>query len=130
MRNRHDLARDEDGLEFSDLDAAYLEAFRAARDIWQELLVEGEDPQLYAFEIADDAGQVLIDLPFIEVFGSKRGRSARSAMSALAKAKARAERIKGVASAIVREVSAARLTLDESRNILSRARRWDGTSEA
>jgi len=91
--------------------------------------VEGEDPRLYAFEIANEAGQVLLELPFTEVLGPTNGGTAISAMKGLAAAKERAQRIQGLASSITREVLAARQILKESRSVLSRAQRWDSSSE-
>jgi len=62
-------------------------------------------------------------LPFIEILGATRGkRGALSAFEALERAKTRAKNLSGLASAIAREVNTARLALEESRNVLQRAR--------
>ncbi|MBV8425726.1 MAG: hypothetical protein JO137_07135 [Hyphomicrobiales bacterium] len=91
---------------------------------------EGDDPRLYAFEITDHSGQILLELPFIEILGAARGgRRARSALEALERAKTRAESLSGLASAIAREVNTARLALAESRNVLQRAREFGGKRE-
>jgi len=60
------------GVEFPSLDAAYLDAFEAAREMWSELLKEREDPLTHTFEISDADGQLLLTLPFIEVLEQAR----------------------------------------------------------
>ena len=51
---------DPDGLEFADLEAAYLEAFRAATEIWTEMLGHQQNPLELAFHIHDEAGCLLL----------------------------------------------------------------------
>ena len=58
---------DDLGVEFSDLDAAYFDAFASAKEMWTELLKDGEDPTTRSFEIADADGKLLLTLPFKEV---------------------------------------------------------------
>jgi hypothetical protein len=72
------LEEDQYGLEFPDVDAAYLEAFRAATDIWGEALRERRNPTLDYFRIRDRTGVVVLELPFTEVLESTGGRLASS----------------------------------------------------
>jgi hypothetical protein len=67
LRIGETVSPDEIGLEFANLETAYLEAFRAAREMWTELLAERSNPLIRAFEIADEDGQILLTLPFREV---------------------------------------------------------------
>jgi hypothetical protein len=58
---------DEIGADFPDVDAAYLDAHKAALDMTCDLLRQRCDPRRYQFEIADCDGRFLMDLPFSEV---------------------------------------------------------------
>jgi hypothetical protein len=69
----------EDGVELRDADAAYLEAFKAATEIWGEALRARRNPASDAFRIRDTTGVVVLELPFAEVLESTRGRRWRSA---------------------------------------------------
>ena len=68
------LSRDELGLEFPDVEAAYLEAFQAAHDMQQELLARGQNPRGYAFEVVNAEDELVFDLPFSEVLDRQAGR--------------------------------------------------------
>jgi hypothetical protein len=57
---------DEIGSEFPDAETAYLEARQAALEIAFEILREGGDPNRHQFEITDDRGRFLLELPFSE----------------------------------------------------------------
>jgi hypothetical protein len=58
---------DEEGTEFASLEHAYLDTFKAARDLWRELLEQRCDPRGCAFEITDAQGRSLMTVPFSEV---------------------------------------------------------------
>lgn len=66
------LHQAEDGLELRDVDAAYLEAFKAATEIWGEALRARRNPYADAFSIRDGTGIVVLELPFAEVLESSR----------------------------------------------------------
>lgn len=69
------MCPDEDGIDLIDPNTAYLEGYRAACEIWGELLLVREDPTLYTFEIRDAAGELHFELPFLEVLAqAKIGR--------------------------------------------------------
>ena len=72
LRNETGLSRDTNGVEFPSLNEAYLDAFRAATDLWRELLLARRDPRVHAFEIADASGETLLVLPFVEVLDTAR----------------------------------------------------------
>jgi hypothetical protein len=63
----HGFERDEFGCPFETLEQAYLDAWQAALEISIEMLERREDPSRYRFEISDDNGGLLLDLPFMEV---------------------------------------------------------------
>jgi hypothetical protein len=56
---------DVEGQEVADLIAAYNEAIAAARDILADLVREGKPIDHRRFEITDEAGEVLLVVPFI-----------------------------------------------------------------
>jgi hypothetical protein len=72
FRNEHGLDFDDEGLEFSDLHAAYLEAFEAAKEMWCEAIREMRNPSAQQFEISDERGTTLLVVPFLEVLESLR----------------------------------------------------------
>ena len=55
------------------MDAAYLEAFKAATEIWGEALRARRNPHADAFSIRDGTGIVVLELPFAEILESSRG---------------------------------------------------------
>ena len=67
---RQDRTGDETGLELQDVEQAYLEAFKAAQDMWSELLRQRHDPRYCRFEVRGDSGDVLFVLTFQEVLES------------------------------------------------------------
>ena len=67
MREGSKFAVDPEGCEFADLEAAYLDTFKAVQEMWSGLLFQKRDPRRCSFEIADEAGTTLMSLPFLEV---------------------------------------------------------------
>jgi len=67
-------AQGADGLDLPDAEAAFLEAFKAATEIWGEALRERRNPVLDYFQVRDHTGVVVLELPFAEVLESSRGR--------------------------------------------------------
>ena len=64
---------DEEGLELPDLDAAYLEAFETAKEMWGEAIRGMRNPSRQQFEIGDADGNTLLIVPFREVMESLKG---------------------------------------------------------
>ena len=62
-----DFSRDEIGSDFPDIESAYLGACQAALDMSVEMLRQRRDPSRQRFEISNDEGASLFDLPFSEV---------------------------------------------------------------
>jgi Domain of unknown function (DUF6894) len=58
---------DTDGIEFPDMEAAYLDAYHSAMDMWAEARHEGRDVSHHRFEIRDATGNIVVVLPFTEV---------------------------------------------------------------
>lgn len=105
------------GLELPDIESACVEAYRAARDLCSEAILIERNPAKYRFEIADEAGRKLLDLPFSEILGSPQRRSVGEEVLA-----ANIARVQSLANALKTEVEAARRTMAESRQVLARSR--------
>jgi hypothetical protein len=67
----NDLSRDELGLDYPDVETAYLEVFRAAWEIRRELASQGRDPKGYAVEVVNTLGELAFTLPFSEINGHR-----------------------------------------------------------
>lgn len=67
FRNGERLTQDEFGIEFDSADAALAEASKASIEMWSELLEQRTEPMQCAFEITDESGTVVFELPFSEV---------------------------------------------------------------
>jgi hypothetical protein len=101
------------------LNEAYLEGFRAATDLWRELLLARRDPRTHAFEIADVSGKVLLVLPFSEILeATNPARKRATPRAAFTRAQATAERNAMLTGAIVTEIRAARNHLAQSQVLL------------
>jgi hypothetical protein len=60
-------SKDDIGTELASAEAAYLAACDAALDMSYEMLRERRDPARHTFEVADEQGQVVFEIPFAEV---------------------------------------------------------------
>jgi len=67
IRQGDQLIQDPEGIELPDLDAARADALQGIRDIIAEGIRRGREDWLYdAIVLADEAGQGLMTIPFIE----------------------------------------------------------------
>ncbi len=114
LRNGNVLEPDEDGLELPDVDAAYLEAFRAAKDMWIEAIQTMDDnPRDQQFEISDAGGRTLLVLPLREILESLKGGRPPLPM-------AQAERAAKLSLEVKQAVATARHSLEEATQLLAR----------
>ena len=107
---------DDVGLELPDLNAAYLEAFETAKEMWIEAIRSMRDPRRQQFEISDAQGNTLLIVPFKEVMDSLKGVPKAAPMT-------EAERAARLSSELAESIVIARTRLDESRALLARLRR-------
>jgi Domain of unknown function (DUF6894) len=122
FRSQQGLSPDLDGVEFPGLNEAYIDAFRAATDLWRELLVERVDPRDYSFEIANADGQLLLVLPFAEVLnGTWRPKPARI-FELIERAQQAASRSVDLTDQIWSQVLMAKRNLAQSLEVLRRSR--------
>jgi hypothetical protein len=108
------LEPDEDGLEMPDLDAAYLEAFEAAKEIWIDAIRTMHNPSRERFEVADDSGNTLLIVPLNEVMESLKG------VSKPPPPLQNAERAAKLSAEVKDAVAAARDALRQSQDLLAR----------
>jgi hypothetical protein len=90
--------------------------------MWLEMASRGQDGSQHSFEITDKTGQLLIELPFSEVFRTLSARAeprrkARHRVSTATTAKSRS-----LAAEIASLVAVAQNTLVQAQLILARAR--------
>ena len=60
-------SKDEIGTDLPNAEAAYLEACEAALEMSFEMLRERTDPNRHTFEVTDEEGHVVFEIPFAEV---------------------------------------------------------------
>ncbi len=117
-QGEHGLEPDEVGLELPDLDTAYLEAFRAATEVWIEALREVRNPGRERFEIRDAGGQLLLVLPFSEII--ERGKGARRPPSSFGALMEAMERTRNLQAEVGAQIDIAWSYIREARQALGR----------
>ncbi|WP_336485735.1 DUF6894 family protein [Methylobacterium nigriterrae] len=122
LRTVAGLQRDEEGLEFAGLEPAYLDACRAIPDMTADLMRKGQAPASSTFEITDDAGRLLMEVPFSEILG--KGQKPRRPLSpALTrKAQAERERTRRLIASLGEQKKALQATLTETQVLVARLR--------
>ena len=66
--NGNTRSRDDLGLDFSSVETACTEALHAAQDLKRVFAARGEDPRDHALEVENETGNVVLHLPFSEIF--------------------------------------------------------------
>lgn len=66
MHTPDGLEEDDLGIEFPDIECAYLETYRAIPEMVADLIRQGVEPSGHAFIIANAAGAVLMEVPLSE----------------------------------------------------------------
>ena len=74
-----DFEPDGVGVTFPSLEAAYLSANQAAVDMSIEMLRERRDPSGYRFDVRDQDGRMVMEIPFSEVLSLGRNAKPREA---------------------------------------------------
>lgn len=123
LRTLEKLEPDDTGLEFSGIEAAYLEACRTVPEMSADLVRKNRNPARYAFEIADAVGRLVMEVPFTEVLDRGRKPAAPSATRLLRTTAAEMARTAYLISAIHEEQAALLVTLAETRRLLKLSRR-------
>ena len=66
--NGHCWSYDAFGLDFPDGETARRQTLRAAQDLIDVFAARGQDPRDHAVEIENEAGEVVLHMPFSEIF--------------------------------------------------------------
>ncbi len=66
------LERDDLGVTFAGVEAAYMEACRAALEISMDMLRARQDPGRHRFEVRDERAALVLEIPFTEVLEPQR----------------------------------------------------------
>lgn len=112
---------DDQGLEFASAEQALVEASRAVLAMWPELLAARQDPMACAFEIADEHGTILFDLPFSEALDRCRRPAGGPAFAGLTKTLLEShERAAAAKEQIRSEFQQFRISLNESRELMQK----------
>ena len=119
FRQGGELIRDPEGTEFASVEEAFLDAARAAQDMWSELLRERRDPRRCAFEVRDADGHLLFLFPFQEVLEACVDRKAASIHATLRQTILRVEQARRAGDAFRKELSRTHAALKESRELLA-----------
>ena len=61
------VERDDLGVIFTGVEAAYVDACRAALEISVDMLRDRQDPGAHRFEVRDEAASLVMEIPFTEV---------------------------------------------------------------
>jgi hypothetical protein len=106
------------GLDLESAESAYLEAYRAAQDLCGELIRERCAPATYRFEVADQSGRKIFDLPFSEIIEASAPRPLplkRGSASSRG-------RLESATLALMKEIERVQVTMGKSRDALTRSR--------
>jgi hypothetical protein len=120
FRQGSEVVPDEEGCELASAEDAYLEAFKAAQEMWGALLAERSDPRRCAFDVRDAYGHLLFVLPFQELLDSCRdGAVAPHHCDPLRQAAANVHHAMRLKGELGREIDKARKNLRAMHKFLS-----------
>lgn len=105
--------RDEVGLECKSVEDAYLQAFHGAQDAWVDEIRQRTDPRRHRYEVTDDAGRIVFELPFVEVIS--RPSKAPAALLPIVRS---VQRNCELVSEVARQVTRASDNIQKSRLLL------------
>jgi hypothetical protein len=118
FRQGQDRCADAQGTDFPNVEQAYLEAVKAAQDMWSELLRQRQDPRHCVFEVRNGRHELLFVLPFQEVMDSCLDRKTPPARHIFESVSQNAYHAKRVSAEFLEQLHAVRRTLEESRMLL------------
>jgi hypothetical protein len=123
FRDESGLMPDFNGIEFDNIEEAYLEAFAGAQEIWLEMFKNRKDPRICSFEIMDEGGALLMELPFLEILNDLiKVRPPKVADEVLiAKMRVNVERSRRLRSDLSAQVNLLEDSLSTTRMLLARA---------
>ena len=114
--NGAEFVVDLEGDELPNVEAAYLEAFEAAKEMAADLIRSHEDPTTYRFDVVDSAGRAVFELPFSEVLGQPRPKRPPSNRPDM-------KRRRELLASVAEEIMIARAVMASARATLERSKR-------
>ena len=116
------VERDDVGVVFASMEAAYLDACRAALEISIEMLRNRQDPDRHSFEVRDERVQLVLEIPFAEVL-QPQGRVAvlRTPSRLHHQIAATVGRSRALRTELAEELMRARCALETAQATLKRA---------
>jgi hypothetical protein len=115
-----EYALDDIGADFPDVESAYLDCHQAALEIAFEMLRDHRDPTHYQFDIMDNLGRFLLDVPFSEVMRPRPAPAHYSAILSKVRESLRRNRI--LQQEIRDEFAQTRLMLESARALVKKSR--------
>jgi hypothetical protein len=109
---------DEIGCLCESVEAAYLEAVKAAPEIAADSLRRGQSPGGFSFEVCDEAQQPVLELPFSEIFGTRPRRPPPSTDVVLSRLEASIQRHRDARESFSATVAETRQSLAVTRALL------------
>jgi hypothetical protein len=119
LKHDRECIVDDEGTDLPHCEAAYLQAFDSAQELWSMLLDRREDPTAYVFEVSNGEGCLLFILPLSEVLETVRKGRRLPRTEALDRASALLSRTKDLYESLVQEIEAARRALAQTRGLLN-----------
>jgi hypothetical protein len=120
FRKGREVEPDPEGLQFPDLETAYLEAFQAATEIWAEMLQRREDPRDLSVDIRDSGGRVLLTLPFSEVLAATKSERPKRGMLSVRRLQDEVQRMQRLRADLLVEIANAQRVIKTSNELLGR----------
>jgi uncharacterized protein DUF6894 len=128
LRSTAATQRDEFGSEFSDIEAAYLDTCQAISGIAADLSRACCNPEPYVFDITDEAGQVLMEVPFTEMLNRGQTPLKPERPASQWKPLPEVERCQRLAGEIAEQTETLRETIQQSHALVARSRAARGWS--
>src|SRR5262245_37483008 len=123
LRRGGELIADAEGSELAHVEAAYLEGFKSAQELWTVLLAKREDPTVYAFEVTDERGRLGFVLPLAEILETaQKRRASRRDRGAVARASTLMLRTQELRNSLAGQIHATRQTVAQTRELMRRLR--------
>jgi hypothetical protein len=120
FREADDRYPDTVGTDFANVEEAYLEAFKAAQEMWGELLKQRRDPRRCCFEVRNEDDDGLFVLPFQEVLDCCRNRRAVPLERTFEELSATHNYVRRVSNEFGQQIRATHQALEQSRELLQR----------
>jgi hypothetical protein len=120
LRSPGKYSKDDVGSDFLDVEHAYLDAHQCALEMSFEMLRDHQDPHHFQFDITDEEGGLLLDLPFSEVL--RPGARHMRHNSILAELRKNIQRAKVLQSEIRGEFARTQVALQTARETIKKSR--------